>query len=80
MLTPQYSIRHLLLLVTLSAVVCLVAAVAARGYLWAVALSVALLSAMALLVIQGVLYIVTRTIGMALGRRRTSATEGGKSC
>lgn len=76
MLTPQYSVRHLLLLVTLSAVVCLVPAVAARGYLWAIALSVALCGAIVLLAIQGLLYVVTRSIGAALGRRGAKATSG----
>ena len=78
MLTPQYSLRHLLLLVTLSAVVCFVPAVAAQGHLWAVALSVALFAAMVFFVIQGLLCVVTRAIGMVIGRRRASAAGGGK--
>ena len=77
MLTPQYSVRQLLLLVALSAVVCLVPALAARGHQWAVALAAALFGTMALLVIAGLLTVVTRVLGAAFGRRRESASENG---
>jgi hypothetical protein len=78
MLTPQYSVRQLLLLVALSAVACLVPALAAQGHQWAVALAAGLFGAMALLVTAGLLTVVTRGLGMAFGRRRDGAVEGRK--
>jgi F0F1-type ATP synthase assembly protein I len=77
MLTPQFSVRQLLLLVALSAMVCLVPALAAQGRQWAIALSAALFGGMALLVIGGLLTVATRTLGAAFGRRRTRTSDGG---
>jgi hypothetical protein len=76
MLTPQYSVRHLLLAITLAAVVCLVPALAARGHAWALALSVALYGAAVLLLTVGLLCAATRAIG-ALARRPRSRAEPG---
>ena len=73
MLTPQYSVRHLLLAVTLAAAVCLVPAMAARGHDWAVALSVALYGLAALLLTLGLLCGVTRAVGGLFARGNTGA-------
>jgi hypothetical protein len=76
MLLPAYSLRRLLLVVTLSGLLCLVPAMAARGYLWAIAAATALVAAIVLVVIQGVLFLVTRALGSALARRTAGAAKG----
>jgi hypothetical protein len=63
----------LLLLVTLSGVLCLVPAMAARGHLWAVAASVALFGALLLLVVQGLLLLATQAVGRLVKRRAAAA-------
>jgi hypothetical protein len=73
MLTPQYSVRHLLVAVTLAAVVCLVPAMAARGHDWAIALSVALYGAVVLLLTVGLLCAATRASGALVRRARLRA-------
>jgi hypothetical protein len=78
MLVPSYSLRRLLILVTLSGVVCLVPAMATRGHLWAIAASVALAAALVLAVIGGLLFIVTRAVASASDRRGISAADTGR--
>lgn len=76
MMLPTYSLRRLMLLVTLSGVVCLVPAMAARGYLWAIAATVALVAALVLLVIQGSLFLAILTLARLFARRGTRAIDG----
>jgi hypothetical protein len=79
MLMPSYSLRRLLAFVTLSGVLCLVPAMAARGYLWAIVASVALVAAAVLAAIQALLFLLTRAAGSALGgREQTSAATDGR--
>jgi hypothetical protein len=79
MLMPSYSLRRLLAFVTLSGVLCLVPAMAARGYLWAIVASVALVAAAVLAAIQALLFLLTRAVGSALGgREQTSAPTDGR--
>ncbi len=72
MLSPQFSLRRLLLFVTVCAVLCLVPAVAAQGYLWALAFATGLAGALALLAVQSALYLLTCATGtlLALVRNR----------
>jgi len=75
MLTPQYSLRRLLVLVTLSAVACLVVGLAARGSTWALAVSMGLLSGVVLLSIQGVMFLIVRTFSGVLDSLPQAATN-----
>lgn len=75
MLLPPFSLRRLFLFVTLSGLVCLVPAMAARGYLWAVAAAVALFGAIVLLAINALLFLVTRAV-TGLFKRPRGATQG----
>lgn len=68
MLTPRYTVRHLLLLVALCAVVCVVPALAARGHQWAVALAVALFAVVVLFAVSGFLYVTSGVLGAMLAR------------
>jgi hypothetical protein len=70
MLAPQFSLRRLLALVTLSGFVCLIVAAALRGQMWAVAVVIALLGLAVTIFVHGVLFVVTRGIGAALDRRK----------
>ena len=66
MLTPQYSLRRLLILVTLSAIACLVVGLAARGSIWALAVSMGLLGGGVLVIIQGLTYLAVRMFAAVL--------------
>jgi hypothetical protein len=69
MLAPQYSLRRLLALVALSAVACLIVAAATRGHVWAAAVVIALFGLVVTMLVQGLLFIVARGVGMLLQRR-----------
>lgn len=66
MLTPQYSLRRLLALVTLSAGACLVLGLAARGSIWALAVSMGLLGGVVLLSIQSLTFLAVRLFAAVL--------------
>ncbi|REK08937.1 MAG: hypothetical protein DWQ37_18905 [Planctomycetota bacterium] len=72
MLTPQFSLRRLLFVVTVCAVLCLVPAVATRGYVWAIAAAFAMAGIGVLFAIQALLYVVSRGLGAALSRGPTN--------
>ncbi len=68
--TPRFTLRRLLLLVTVCAVLSLVPAVAARGTLWIVGLLVAVLAGVLWMVIGVGLYAVTSLAGHLFERFR----------
>jgi hypothetical protein len=68
MLTPQFTLRRLLLIVTVFAVLSLVPTVAARGYLWAVCLAMAILGAFVLAAISAVGFLITRALAAVVER------------
>ena len=70
MLAPQYTLRRLLALVTLSAFVCLVVAAAIQGHLWAAAVALALAGLAVMMLVYGVLFILVCGIGVLLDRRK----------
>lgn len=70
MLAPQYSLRRLLAWVTVSAFVCLIAAAAARGQIWAVAFLVALFGFVVLLVVHSMAYLLLGLVSLVRDRRR----------
>jgi fatty acid desaturase len=72
MLAPQYSLRRLLALVTLSGFGCLIVAMAMWGHLWAWALVIALLGLAVTICVHALVYAVSRLIGEALHRRKQS--------
>ena len=75
MLTPQFSLRRLLLIVTVSAVLCLIPAVATRGYLWGVGLALALAGAFVLAGFQILLFAVSRVVGIYVEKQRARAGQ-----
>jgi len=75
MLTPQFSLRRLLLIVTVSAVLCLIPAAAARGYLWGVGLALALVAAFVLAGLQVLLFAVSRLVGIVIERQEARAAQ-----
>jgi hypothetical protein len=79
MLTPQFSLRRLLLIVTVSAVLCLIPAVATRGYLWAVGLALALVGVFVLAGIQILLFALSRVAGMYVERQQARAGRAPKA-
>jgi hypothetical protein len=68
MLAPQFSLRRLLLWVTFSAFLCLIAAAAARGQAWAVGVLVAVVGLVILLVVCAALYGVVKLMSGLLDR------------
>jgi hypothetical protein len=70
MLAPQFSLRRLLAVVTLCGFVCLIVAAAVQGQMWAEAVVIALVGLVATIVVHGVLFVVTRGIGLAFDRRK----------
>ena len=70
MLAPQYSLRRLLALVTASGFGCLVLALAVRGQMWAVAIAIGMLGLVVTILVCGLLFAVTRLLGLAFGRRK----------
>ena len=79
MLTPQFTLRRLLFIVTVCAVLSLVPTIAARGYLWAVALAMALLGALVLAVVSAAGFVLTRGLAVLVERNQAAAkrTERG---
>lgn len=75
MLTPQFSLRRLLLIVTVSAVLCLIPAVATRGYLWGVGLALALGGEFVLAGIQVLLFAMSRVVGVYVEKQQARAAE-----
>ena len=73
MLTPQFTLRRLLLIVTVCAVLSLVPTVAARGYLWAVALAMALLGAAVLAAVSAAGFVITRGLAVLVERNQAQA-------
>lgn len=74
MLAPQFSLRRLLALVTVSGVGCFAAAFAPRGHVWALAVLVAFAGLALLLLICGLTYLLILAIGDLLERRQRRAT------
>jgi hypothetical protein len=71
---PAFTLRRLLLVVTLCGFVFLVPAMAARGHLWAIAAAAALVGGGVLLAICGLSYLALRAInGLVAGRGRKPA-------
>jgi len=62
MLAPQFTLRRLLGAVTASAVVCFAIGFAARGYLWAVAVAIALLGLALMLGLYAVVFLVMQLL------------------
>lgn len=75
MLAPQFTLKRLLAGVTVSAVICLVVAAAARGQMWAAALLLALSGVFVVLVVHGFLFLLIQAIARAFRRRRAPAAE-----
>lgn len=71
MLTPQYSLRSLLALVTIAGFGCLIVAIATRaGQLWAVATLIAMMGLGLTVVLQAFLFGIARVAGLAIDRRK----------
>ncbi len=70
MLAPQFSLRWLIAAVTMSGLVCVVVAAAARGHLWAFAVTVGLVQLAAILVLHAAAYAILRPLGVLLARRK----------
>jgi hypothetical protein len=75
MLAPQFSLRRLLTWVSFSALVCLIAAAAARGQLWAVSVLIGLLGLIVIIAVHGVSYGLLKMAGAARDRRQRGAQE-----
>jgi hypothetical protein len=75
MLAPQFSLRRLLFWVSISALLCLVVAAAARGQLWAVASMIALFGLCVVLALHGLTYGMLKFIGAARDRRQRARQE-----
>ncbi len=71
MLAPQYTLRRLLAIVTMAGFACLVLAAATRGrHLWAVATLVAMMGLGLTVLLQAVLFGITRVLGLSIERRK----------
>ena len=68
--TPRFTLRRLLLLVTVCAVLSLVPAAAGQGTLWIAGLAMALFAGAMLLVVGGLLYVLTMLAGQVVSRVR----------
>jgi hypothetical protein len=75
MLAPQFSLRRLLIWVSISALLCLVLAAAARAQLWAVASLIGLLGLCVVLLLHGATYGLMKFIGAARDRRLRARRE-----
>ncbi len=73
MLAPQFSLRRLLIWVSFSALVCLIAAAAARGQLWAVSVLVGILGLFVILVVHGLSFGLLKLLGATRDRRLRGA-------
>jgi hypothetical protein len=78
MITPQYSVRGLLILVTASAALCLVLALAARGHVGAVAACVAIAGGVVMALVYGLSLAVTLALCQVVGRRNDRTGEAAK--
>jgi hypothetical protein len=79
MLAPQYSLRRLLALVTLSALACLVLAAAIWGHLWAVAAAITMLGLVVTIAVHGLSFLLIRAIGLVIDRRKQSRVTAANS-
>lgn len=70
MLIPQFSLRWLLAVTTVAAVVFSIVALGVRGHYWAAAVSVALLALAILLGIYGLMFAAVWAFSVATARRR----------
>jgi hypothetical protein len=70
MLAPQYSLRRLLAVVTLSGFVCLIVGAAFWGKMWGVAAVLALVGFVVLMMVHGALFVLVRVLGLVLDRQR----------
>lgn len=70
--TPQFSLRRLLVLVTVCAVLCLIPILTGNAKLWAAGVVVAVVAAALLLAVNAALYAVVQILGRTLARRRSS--------
>jgi hypothetical protein len=72
MLAPQYSLRRLIGWVTLSGCVCLIVAAAARGQMWAAAVSIGLFELIVMFALYGLAFVVIRGLSVLRQRRKQS--------
>jgi hypothetical protein len=77
MLAPQFSLRRLLAWVTASGFLCLIAAAAARGKLWAAGIVIAIIGMAVLLAVHAAMYGVVRAIVRLRDRPRAAAAPLG---
>jgi len=70
MLAPQYSLRRLLGLVTVSGFCCLIAAAGLRGHLLAAGFAVALLGLAVTMFVFGLLFALLSCLGWLIGRHQ----------
>jgi hypothetical protein len=75
MLAPQYSLRRLLALVTLSGFVCLIVAAAAQGRLWGVAVAISMCGFAVTIVVYAASYLLIRLVGGVSDRRQQRPTN-----
>lgn len=72
MLAPQYSLRRLLAIVTLSGFFCLIAAAGMRGYLLAAGFAVAMFGLAVAMFVYGMLFALLSFFGWAMDRSNRS--------
>jgi hypothetical protein len=72
---PQFSMRQLLVIVTLAGALCLVPALAAKGFLWTLAPLTALAAAFVFLLLGAVLFVMTGGVVAALGGFKSAARQ-----
>ncbi len=73
MATPQFSLRRLLLLVTIAGILCIVPAVAAQGLLWSIAPAMMLAGAVVLALVGAVMFAVIGGVAASVVRGREPA-------
>src|SRR4051794_32305577 len=81
MTTPQFTLRHLLALVTLCAIGCLILATGNSGRVWGVAIALAFAGAIVILLTHGILILAARLAIWILSRlrsRRRDVSRGAK--
>ena len=72
MLAPQYSLRRLLGLVTLSGFFCLIAAAGMRGHLLAAGFAIAIFGLVVAMLVYGMSFVLLSCLGWAIDRRNRS--------
>jgi hypothetical protein len=74
MLAPQFTLRRLLALVTLSGFVCLMVAAAMSGRMWAISVVIALLGLVVTILVHSLLFVATWGIAAAMDRGKRRKT------